>query len=665
MMQKCNEASRGLFSKDLDVEFWRCVAVSLDLLPIGSDNADVTRADLGAGAQGRNYFDLLTAPHSVQIPDALGAGRCAFKGSQCRFQKNMQGGPHTKYDALFDCRSELDEIRYAFCRLVGGNELAELREAAMSRRHEMSEESYQMLMRFVDNHSDAFADQTLDEQPSNFAARAWPVLRQCLTTKPSYYLSYKELLLVCEVHHQNLVVFGTRGQDSIVYVGSCIHDDQSAIRCVTLRRYIGNCRVRGHLRRLILSDTFDMLEEQWTQEAAKARSLAEPERPKETDLAMFSLSVRLLDGTSRQIDVAPETTLADIQATLEGQLSIYHEVRLLELQVLTVQSTTKALAELERLAAKADTIIKRTGDLIEQQDDYDLNMFAINKKLGEMQDLCPNGAARLLDFINNNCDSDFLNDYCREDIDGSMGEKLAMTFGRKCSDPSPHVATLVGWLDGRRDLRGYPPRSLMMMTRGHHQTRALAAIASFEIAERLGDATPDSLREALTRFAFSIALPFGERLNITETVGACRVLGLFGDDACMIALQDTINEFRDKRVKAAAAQALELIGTRMSEMARASAIVDPASVRLDMQPSLEQPQKIERIHAPASSSAAMHSWDNVPAPLPALSPLFCAGTPSGQVSVGIAALLKPSSRESTGGRAAKLKRWDAKNKGSA
>ena len=72
-------------------------------------------------------------------------------------------------------------------------------------------------MRFVDNHSDAFADQTLDEQPSNFAAWAWPVLRQCLAMKPSYYLSYRELLLVCEVHQQNLVMFGTCGHD-LVYV---------------------------------------------------------------------------------------------------------------------------------------------------------------------------------------------------------------------------------------------------------------------------------------------------------------------------------------------------------------------------------------------------------------------------------------------------------------
>ena len=196
MKQKCYEASRSLFSSDLDVVFWRCVAVSLGLLPLGSDKEDVSRADLGACAQVQDAFEFLSAPYTLQ------AGRCVVKGSHCEFHRNMQGGPHTKYDALFDSRSEFDGMRYSFLLFVGKRALVELPIAAESRRQRMSGSSYQMLMRFADKYSDAFADQSLDEQPSDFAARAWPLLRQCLTSEQGYYLSYSELLLVCEVHRK-------------------------------------------------------------------------------------------------------------------------------------------------------------------------------------------------------------------------------------------------------------------------------------------------------------------------------------------------------------------------------------------------------------------------------------------------------------------------------
>ena len=162
MKQKCYEASRDLFSDDLDAAFWRCVAVSLDLLPLGSDNEDVSRASLSAGAQVQDAFEFVCSPYTLQ------AGSCVVKGSNVEFRSNMQGGPHTKYDALFDSRSEFDGMRYSFLLLVGKKALAELRAVAESRRHKMSESSYQMLMQFVDNYSDAFADQSLDEQPSKF-----------------------------------------------------------------------------------------------------------------------------------------------------------------------------------------------------------------------------------------------------------------------------------------------------------------------------------------------------------------------------------------------------------------------------------------------------------------------------------------------------------------
>lgn len=262
---------------------------------------------------------------------------------------------------------------------------------------------------------------------------------------------------------------------------------------------------------------------------------------------MFSLSVRSLDGTRRQMDVTPETTLADIQARLEEQRPAFHEVRLLELHVLTVESPTKALAELERLASEADSIIEESGDLVEDVSEQQQGMITVNKELNKMQELCPNDAARLWEFLDRNYSSDVFQ-YCLADCD-ELAMTLAATFGRKCGDPSPHVATLVGWLEYRDCIRS-----------------PLAAIAGIQIAERLDDAMPGSLREALTRWASSVAGAFGNT-TFHELDCACRLLGLFGDDACMNSLQVVINHACPHEHKAAAAQAVELIGARILKKA--------------------------------------------------------------------------------------------------
>ena len=156
---------------------------------------------------------------------------------------------------------------------VGGMALAKLRATVMSERDSMTLRSYEVLMRFIDTNCDAFAEHSVDEQPANFAARAWPLLRECLTRQDNYYLSYSELLLVCEVRRQNLAIFGTHDH-SLVYLGASIHDEQSAIRGVTLQGFSGRGRFRGHFQRLILAENFDGIRDKWARDALRYLSLA-------------------------------------------------------------------------------------------------------------------------------------------------------------------------------------------------------------------------------------------------------------------------------------------------------------------------------------------------------------------------------------------------------
>ncbi len=150
--------------------------MQLGLLPPGADNKDLSRVAIrDTCGEAEDMFEYLTAPYTLL------SGKYVVKGAQCEFKSDTLGGPHTKYDALFDVRPAFDGLRFAFLLHVGGAALADLRAAVMSNRDKMlPRRSYQMLMSFVEKFKDVFTEHRLDEQPANFAARAWPVLRQCL-----------------------------------------------------------------------------------------------------------------------------------------------------------------------------------------------------------------------------------------------------------------------------------------------------------------------------------------------------------------------------------------------------------------------------------------------------------------------------------------------------
>merc|ERR1712232_208138 len=125
---------------------------------------------------------------------------------------------------------------------------------------------------------------------------------------------------------------------------------------------------------------------------------------------------------------------------------------------------------------------------------------------------------------------------------------LAITFGRRCGDPSPHAATLVEFLR-RKDFRGY-----------------FAALAGAEIAVRIGDSMTACLHEALLRWANAVVTDFEVwALPQDFFACACRLFGSLADDECTDLLKSVVNRSQLPKQKIAAAEALESVSSRSSK----------------------------------------------------------------------------------------------------
>ena len=99
----------------------------------------------------------------------------------------------------------------------------------------MPEEAARTLFQFVNTCGDALQQcVSLDEPPPSFASGAWPLLWDCLTSEAeAYYLSYSELLLVCEVMRFNVAVFGIRQGGASLW-GSILPSPDTEVRLVGL-----------------------------------------------------------------------------------------------------------------------------------------------------------------------------------------------------------------------------------------------------------------------------------------------------------------------------------------------------------------------------------------------------------------------------------------------
>ena len=67
--------------------------------------------------------DFASAPWKVRN------GVCVLKGTNKLFEADVNGGPGTKYEALFDHRSVFESLRVSFMRMTCGERLVRLEDA--------------------------------------------------------------------------------------------------------------------------------------------------------------------------------------------------------------------------------------------------------------------------------------------------------------------------------------------------------------------------------------------------------------------------------------------------------------------------------------------------------------------------------------------------------
>jgi len=287
-----------------------------------------------------------------------------------------------------------------------------------------------------------------------------------------------------------------------------------------------------------------------------------PSDPSCTLVPMLSLFVRSLDGTRRQIDLAPETTIANlvanVRAGLEQQLPAFHEVRLLhggqeladggavevELQAITMPAPAKAVTELERLIPE----LELSGRVpCHPKPEVKQGVLAATKGLCEMPDMSLDIGERFFRLLPKSC-------YSWKSC-GDIFLSLAAAFGRKCGDPSTYVSSLVSMVESVQHIT---------IVDGVFCPSHIALVAWAEIAERSEDTVSVSLRKPLLRWA-SWALTTIHFVTLRLPY-LYRLLGLFGDDEHAEKLRIAINSIEfPSEATTAAAEALHLLCSRSSK----------------------------------------------------------------------------------------------------
>ena len=300
---------------------------------------------------------------------------------------------------------------------------------------------------------------------------------------------------------------------------------------------------------------------------------------------MFSLSVRLLDGSCRVVELRPDSTLAELRVGLERDLSVtpLHEMRLLqdmrelndsakiqvEVQALIVPSLPKAVQTLEKILVYPAS----TQEGLSQQKDWD----AAVALLDEAQEVPTHLAERLLTMVlvpDGRCPHCLL-------------EQVGAVFGRVCGNPEPFIERLVAGIAGlgiaalaeiaaQGRACGNPEPFIERLVAGTRQGLArLAALA--EIAARCKHTLhghTDAILEVCELFLEYYDDPMKE-LFLCSVV--CRLLGHLGDvrhAPLLMQARDRARRRSFNRVADEADAAIEQINAReemnaqtMSELA--------------------------------------------------------------------------------------------------
>ena len=165
-MNRCLEQTSRIFTEDLRHVMWEPIAAQKGLLPApnASDEA--------------SHFEYLDEPWVWDEATAF----LLVKGSNHIFLPRPDGGPSTKFEALFDGRPAFNGLRFSFLTLICGAGFEHLEDFMTQSNVELSPEAWQRLTGFLELASPALNNAVgIGEAPPNFAARSWPLAWDCMT----------------------------------------------------------------------------------------------------------------------------------------------------------------------------------------------------------------------------------------------------------------------------------------------------------------------------------------------------------------------------------------------------------------------------------------------------------------------------------------------------
>jgi hypothetical protein len=117
---RCRRQSAAIFDVSLGSPLWGALATHAGLLP----------AELaGEGAQGARAVAQEEEFEYQEPCFEMRGGRNIIKGTHFPFVADQNGGPLTKYAALFDKRAEYDCLRVSFLHAAGGPRLQLLQDS--------------------------------------------------------------------------------------------------------------------------------------------------------------------------------------------------------------------------------------------------------------------------------------------------------------------------------------------------------------------------------------------------------------------------------------------------------------------------------------------------------------------------------------------------------
>ena len=182
-------------------------------------------------------------------------GACVVKGTNELFATDFNGGPETKYEALFDPRPVFDSLRVSFMRMTCGERLVRLEDALGEYlESEADADGTAAVLEYLDRCRAHYDPGRAAVFPPWFAAAAWPSFVDSMCDRErSFYLSANELMVICELGRQNLAVFG-RQHGEARFLGGVTGHAESPLVLVVLHLDHAEGRVRSHFLRLVLTE---------------------------------------------------------------------------------------------------------------------------------------------------------------------------------------------------------------------------------------------------------------------------------------------------------------------------------------------------------------------------------------------------------------------------